>query len=117
MLLITTNPEIITFTSLTNVNSGYIGIYNNQNLKKIDFDSLISSRDSMEFSSWSEPELSIQYCNSIEEINAQKLESFYRISIIRNDNLSELVFSELTTIYHYLVIENNNSLSKFICQK
>ena len=104
--------EIITFTSLTNVNSGYIGIYNNQNLKKIDFDSLISSRDSMEFSSWSEPELSIQYCNSIEEINAQKLESFYRISIIRNDNLSELVFSELTTIYHYLVIENNNSLSK-----
>jgi len=104
--------EIITFTSLTNVNSGYIGIYNNQNLKKIDFDSLISSRDSMEFSSWREPELFIQNCNSLEEINVQKLESFYRIFITSNDNLSELVFPELTTIYHYLIIENNNSLSK-----
>jgi len=104
--------EIITFTSLTNVNSGYIGIYNNQNLKKIDFDSLISSRDSMEFSSWREPELFIQNCNSLEEINVQKLESFYRIFIRGNDNLSELVFPELTTIYHYLIIENNNSLSK-----
>jgi len=103
--------EEIHFTSLKNVNSGYIGIYNNQNLKKINFDSLTSSNSSKEFSNWPEPELFIQNC-CIEEINAEKLESFYRVRIQNNETLSKLEFPELATIYHYFDIHNNPLLSK-----
>lgn len=108
------NPflEEINFTSLVNVNSGFIRASNNQNLKKINFNTLVSSRSSKELRYWREPEIQIRECVKLEEINAPTLESFYKVSVQYNETFSELIFPELTTIYHSLNIENNNSLIK-----
>ena len=104
--------EEINFTSLTNVNSGHIGINDNVNLKKINFNKLISSRGSKDLSTWREPELFVYNCVKLEEINAPKLVSFYSVAINYNESFSELIFPELTTIYKNLNLEGNISLSK-----
>lgn len=104
--------EEIVFTKLINVVSGEIYINNNETLKSVSFNSLKSSNDVKDKDYWHEPYITISSNKLLEEINAPSLEDFYKISIVSNESLSEVIFPELTTVYKNLSVQSNVSLSK-----
>ena len=104
--------EEIVFTKLINVVSGEISITNNETLKSVSFNSLVSSDFVKDKSYWHEPYITISSNKLLEEINAPNLENFYKISTQNNESLSEIIFPELTTVHKNLTIQNNANLSK-----
>ena len=111
---ITNNEKLeeINVNNITNVVSGEIFIQSNETLKSVSFNSLKSSNDVKDKKYWSEPYISIGSNKLLEEINAPSLEDFYKISIVSNESLSEVIFPELTTVYKNLSVQSNVSLSK-----
>ena len=106
------NLEEISFTNLTKVQSGQIEIYDNQSLKKINFDSLKSSNYIKDKGNWREPHLLILRNTLLKEINMPTIEDFYKITIENNESLLEIILPELLTIHKNLTIRDNVNLSK-----
>lgn len=104
--------EEIIFDKLKNVVSGEITIHNNEALKSVRFNSLVSSDFVKDKEYWSEPNIFIYQNTLLEEINMPILEDFYKISIENNESLPEIIFPELLTIHKNITIRNNVNLSK-----
>ena len=108
--------EEIIFDKLKNVVSGDITIHNNEALKSVRFNSLVSSNFVKDKNEWMEPYIFIYLNTLLEEINMPSLENFYKISIENNESLPEIIFPELLTVHKNLTIQNNINLSKYSCQ-
>ena len=114
LILINNNVSLeeINFLKLVNVKTGLIQVYDNNKLKKINFNSLKSSNYVKDKQYWYEPKIEIRDNELLEEINMPSLEDFYKITIENNESLPEIIFSELLTIHKNLTIRNNVNLSK-----
>ena len=104
--------EEINFLNLVNVKTGLIQVYDNNILKKINFNSLKSSNYVKDKQYWYEPIIEIRDNELLEEINMPSLEDFYKITIENNKSLPEIISPELLTIHKNLTIRNNVNLSK-----
>ena len=109
--------EEIIFDKLKNVVSGDITIHNNEALKSVRFNSLVSSDFVKDKNEWMEPFIFIYLNTLLEEINMPSLENFYKISIENNESLPEIIFPELLTVHKNLTIQNNINLSKVLMPK